>query len=141
MAQKVPKRANEGVREGQNGERKGKEGKKAVNGLLAHPFSCENGLLSTLSGKGWTKRPFSWGSSSQCEALRAFSTRHFSTLLGHFGSFWGLLGLICYVPKSAKSHSTGPQSPMVRPKWRKTQNWTPWCGVECILSDFGEVEF
>ena len=74
------------------GERKGKEGKKVMNGLLAHPFPCENGLLSTLSGKGWTgwtKRPFSGGSSSQCEALRAFSTLlgHFGVILGHFRSF------------------------------------------------------
>ena len=62
------------------GERKGNEGKKVINSRLAHPLSCENGLLSTLSGKGWTKRPFSGGSSSQYEALRAFST-----LLDHFG--------------------------------------------------------
>jgi len=41
------------------GERKGKEGKKVMNDLLAHPFPCENGLLSSLSGKKWTKRPFS----------------------------------------------------------------------------------
>ena len=69
------------------GEKKGEEGKQVMNGLLAHPFPCENCLLSTLSGKGSTKRPFSGG--SQCEALRAFST-----LLGHFrvswGHFWGL---------------------------------------------------
>ena len=69
------------------GERKGNEGKKVMNSLLARPFPCENGLLSTLSGKGWTKIPFSGGSSSQCEALRAFST-----LLGHFGSFRGHFG-------------------------------------------------
>ena len=49
--QKVPKRANEGVREGQNGGEKGKERKKAMNGLLCHPFSFENGLLSTV-GEG-----------------------------------------------------------------------------------------
>ena len=75
------------------GERKGKKGKKVVNGLLAHPFPCENGLLPTLSGNGWTKRPFSGGSSSQCEALRALSTLwgHFGVILGHFGAFWGLL--------------------------------------------------
>ena len=54
------------------GERKGHEGKKVMNGLLAHPFPCENGLLYTLSGKGWTKRPFSGGSSSQCELLGSF---------------------------------------------------------------------
>ena len=80
------------------GERKGNEGKKVMNGLLAHPFPCENGLLSTLSGKGWTtlkggtKRPFSGGSSSQSEALRAFSTLlgHFGAILGYFGAFWGL---------------------------------------------------
>ena len=66
------------------GERKGKEGKKVMTGLLAHPFSCENGLLSTLSGKRWTKRPFSGGASSE-----AFSTLlgHFGVILGHFGSF------------------------------------------------------
>ena len=69
------------------GERKGKEGKTIMNALLAHPFPCENGLLSTLSGKGWTKRPFSGGSSSQCEALRVFST-----LLGHFGFILGPFG-------------------------------------------------
>ena len=63
------------------GERKGNEGKKAMNSLLAHPFPCKNGLLSTLSGKRWAKRPFSGGSNSQCEALRAFST-----LLDHFGA-------------------------------------------------------
>ena len=66
------------------GYRRGKEGKKVMNGLLAHPFSCENGLLSTLSGK-----PFSGGSSSQCEALRAFSTLFFWAILG---SFWVILG-------------------------------------------------
>ena len=60
------------------GERKGNEGKKGMNGLF-----------STLSGKGWTKRPFSGGSSSQCAALRAFST-----LLGHFGAFLGHFGVI-----------------------------------------------
>jgi len=76
--QKVPKWANEGVREGQNG---GEERKKVMNGLLAHPFSCENGLLSTLSGKGWTQRPFSGGSSSQCELLG-----HFGVILGPFGA-------------------------------------------------------
>ena len=63
------------------GERKGKEGKKVMNGLLAHPVSCENGLLSTLSGKGWTKRPFLGGSSSQCELLG-----HFGVILGPFGA-------------------------------------------------------
>ena len=62
------------------GERKGNEGAKMVS-------------WSTLSGKGWTKRPFS-GVSTQCEALRAFSTLlgHFGVILGHFRSFWGLLG-------------------------------------------------
>ena len=64
------------------GVRKGNEGEKVMNGLLAHPFSRENGLLSTLSGKGWTKRPFSGGSSPQCEALKAFSTP-----LCYFGGF------------------------------------------------------
>ena len=73
------------------GARKGKEGKKVMNGLLAHPFPCENGLLSTLSGKGWTKRPFSGGSSSQCEALRAFF-HALGSFRGHFGSFWVILG-------------------------------------------------
>ena len=80
------------------GERRGNGGKIVTNGLVAHPFPCENGLLS--SGKGWTERPFSGGSSSQCEALRAFSTLlghfgvilgHFRSFLGHFGAFWGLL--------------------------------------------------
>ena len=33
-------------------------GKKAMNGLLAHPFPCENGLLSTLSGKGGLRDHF-----------------------------------------------------------------------------------
>ena len=77
------------------GEKKGNEGKKVMNGLLAHPFPCENGLLSTI-GKGWTKRPFSGGSSSQCEALRAFST-----LLGHFRVTLGPLRP--QTPESAKS--------------------------------------
>ena len=74
------------------GERKGKEGKKAMNGLLAHPFPHENGLLSTPSLKGWTKRPFSGGSSSLGEALRAFPTLlgHCEVIFGHFGAFWGL---------------------------------------------------
>ena len=76
--------------EGQNGgeEWQGR-GKKAMNGLLAHPFPCENGLLF---GKGWTKRPFSGDSSSQGEALRAFPILlgHFGVILGHFGAFWGL---------------------------------------------------
>ena len=44
MGQKVPIRANEGVRKGQNEGEEG-EGKKVMNGLLAHPFSCENGLV------------------------------------------------------------------------------------------------
>ena len=64
-----------------------------MNGLLAHRFPCENGLLSIISGKGWTKRPFYGGSSSQCKALRAFST-----LLGHFGVILGPFGAL-----SAKS--------------------------------------
>ena len=34
------------------GERKDKEGKKVMNGLIAHPFSCKNGILSARSGKG-----------------------------------------------------------------------------------------
>ena len=65
------------------------KGKQVMNGLLAHPFPCENGLLSTRSGKGWTKRPFSGGSSSQCEALRVFPTLlgHFGVILGYFRSF------------------------------------------------------
>ena len=71
------------------GERKGREGKKAMNGLLAHPFLCENGLLSTLSGKGWTKRPFSGGSSSHCEGL-SHTFGPFWVILAHFGAFWGL---------------------------------------------------
>ena len=110
------------------GERKGNAGKKGMNGLLAHPFPCENGLLSTLSGKGWTKGPFSGGSSSHCEPLRAFST-----LLGHFGvisgSFGGILGAHLLSRKSAKSHGNG--RPTVGPKCQKTQNLTPWllCGV------------
>ena len=86
------------------GERKGKEGKKVMNGLLAHPFPCENGLLSTLSGKGWTKRLFSGGSSSQCEALRALAFSWllglFGVILGHFGAFWGLKP-----PESAESRN------------------------------------
>ena len=74
------------------GERKGKEGKKVMNGLLAHPFPCENGLLPMLSVKGWLRDHFLGGSSSQCEALRAFSTLlgHFGVILGHFVAFWGL---------------------------------------------------
>ena len=110
LAQKGPKRFKRcqngpmrGVREAQNG---GEKGKKVVNGLLAHPFSCENGLLSTLSGKGWTKRLFSGGSSSQCEALGAFST-----LLGHFRPFWVLLGPHLLSSESAKSHGNGPLPP------------------------------
>ena len=73
------------------GRGRAREGKKVMNGLLAHPFSYENGLLSTLSGKGWTKRPFS-GSSSHGEALGAFSTLlgHFRVILGHLGAIWGL---------------------------------------------------
>ena len=72
MGQKVPRQPMRGSKWGRG---RTKEGKKVMNGLLAHPFPCENGLLSTLSRKGWTNRPFSEGSSSQCEALRAFSTR------------------------------------------------------------------
>ena len=96
-----------------------------MNGLLAHPFPCENGLLSTLSEKGRTKRPFSWGSSSQCEVI-----------LGHLGAFWA---------SSAKSRNLlsptvlGPQSPMVRPKWRKTQNWRGGVRPPTYLVDFWVV--
>ena len=84
----------------------GRGREKSYEWLLAHPFQCENGLLSTLSGKGWTKGPFSGGSSSQCEALRAFFT-----LLGHFGSFWCLKPQNLLSPESAKSHGTGPPKP------------------------------
>ena len=62
------------------GERKGNEGKKVMNSLLAHPFLCENGLLSL---KGWTGRPFSGGYSSQCEAQGLFHA---------FGPFWVHIG-------------------------------------------------
>ena len=57
----VPKRAKGGKggsKRGRMGERKGKEGETPMNSLLAHRFPCENGLLSTLSGKGWTKNHF-----------------------------------------------------------------------------------
>ena len=82
----MAKWANEGVREAQNG---GEKGKTVMNGLLAHPFSCENGLLSTLSGKGWTKRPFSGGFSSQCEAPEGLfhAVGSFGVMWGHFRSF------------------------------------------------------
>ena len=52
---KMVKRCQNGPMRGIEGSKwgeEGKEGKKAMNGLLAHPFPCENGLLSTLSGKG-----------------------------------------------------------------------------------------
>ena len=115
------------------GERKGNEGKKGMNGLSAHPFPCENGLFSTLSGKGWTKRPFSGGSSSQCEALRAFSTLlgHFGVILGHFRSFWGLLGPPLLSRESAKSHGNGPLTPNGRSKMSKNSKSDPLvlCGV------------
>ena len=41
MDHKVPIRAHEV----KMGWRKGNEGKKVMNSLLVHPFSCENGLL------------------------------------------------------------------------------------------------
>ena len=85
--QKVPKRfkrcqngskwANEGVREAQNG---GEKGKKVMNGLLAHPFSCENGLLSTFQGKGGLRDHFL--------GVIAHNVNFWAIL----GSFWGLLG-------------------------------------------------
>ena len=75
-----------GSKWGENGREEGQGREKTMNGLLAHHFPCENGLLSTLLGKGWTtgwtKRPFLGGFGSQCEALRAFSTL--------LGPFWGL---------------------------------------------------
>ena len=52
------------VREGQNGGEEGLGGEIVMHGLLAHPLPCKNGLLSTRSGKGRTKIPFSVGSSS-----------------------------------------------------------------------------
>ena len=118
MCLKWSKTGRDASKMGKNGSKWEEGGGKAMHSLLAHRFPCENGLLSALSGKGWTKRPFSDGSSSQCEALRTFST-----LLGHFGVILWPFGAsnpqICQVPKSAKSHSTGPKSPMVGPKWRK----------------------
>ena len=103
------------------GERKGKEGKKVMNALLVHPFSCENGILSTFSGKGWTKRPF-----SGVLALRAFST-----LLGHFGAFWGLKPQNLLSRESAKSHRNGPLTPNGRSKMSKNSKSVPLvlCGV------------
>ena len=128
------KTGNEGVREGQNGGRgRAMKRKKVMNSLFAHPFPCKNGLLSTLSGKRWTKRPFSGGSSSQCEALRAFSTLwgHFGSfwvILGHFRSFWGLLGPPLLSRESAKSHGNGP---LGRSKMLKNSKSDPLvlCGV------------
>ena len=92
------------------GEKRGNEGEKGMNGLLAPPFPCENGLFSTLSGKGWTKRPFSGGSSSQCEALRAFSTLlgHFGVILSHFISFWGIFGPHLQVANLLSPTGMGP---------------------------------
>ena len=109
-----------GVREGQNGGEwargRAKRGEKAMNSRLAHRFPCEYGLLSTLSGKGWTNIPFSGGSSPQCEALRAFST-----LLGHFGVILGPFGAssaksrICQVPQEWAPNGRSKMS-------KKTQN-------------------
>ena len=79
------------------GERKGNEGKKVMNGRLAHPLPCENDLLSTLSEKGGTKRPFSWVLAHNVKLCGTFP--RFWVILGSFwvilGHFWGLLGLIC----------------------------------------------
>ena len=115
------------------GERKGNEGKKVMSGILAHPFPCENGLLSTLSGKGWTKKPFS----GECEALRAFST-----LLGHFRVILGPFGA-----SSAKSRSLlsptvlGPKAQWYVQNGEKLKIRPPGAVWSAILSDFGEVEF
>ena len=81
---KGAKTANDGVRDGQNGGEEGQGREKSHEWSLSPSLSVRKWSLVTLSGKGWTKRLFSGGSSSQCEALRAFST-----LLGHFGVILG----------------------------------------------------
>ena len=70
MGQKVPIRANEGVRVGQNGGEEGQGREKSHEWSLSPSLSVRKwSLVRPFRG---TKRPFSGGSSSQCEALGSF---------------------------------------------------------------------
>ena len=60
-----------------------------------------------------------------CPPLKGGLRDHFLGVPAHNVNFWAILGSFC----------------TVGPKCQKTQNLTPWCCVECILSDLGEVEF
>ena len=108
--------------------------KKSDGWALSRPT---NGLLATLSGKGWPKRPFHGASSTQCSALSDFSTRleHFGSFWGHFGVIWRLWSRNLLSRKSPKYCSNDPLGPMGGPKWPKPQNLTPGA-VQCILDQF-----
>ena len=60
-------------------EKKGKEGKKVMNGLLAHLFPCENGLFV---------HPFKGGLRYHFLGVPAHNVNFWAIS----GSFWGLLG-------------------------------------------------
>ena len=84
---------NRGVKQAQRRKPKEKEHKKKKSDgwALSHPT---NGLLATLSGKGWPKRLFYGVSSILCSALSDFFT-----LLGPFGGHFGVF----FEAKSAES--------------------------------------
>ena len=62
---------NRGVKQAQRRTKEQEQEKKSDGWALSHPA---NGLLATLSEKGWPKRPFARAFSTQCSALSDFFT-------------------------------------------------------------------